>query len=66
VRHDQRRPVGRLDHFGSGVGFARSGNAQQNLMLLPIKHSSTERLDGLCLIALRLVAAYEFEVHTPL
>ena len=55
--HDQRRAVHLLDHFRHGVSLARPGNAQQHLMLLAIKHTPSQRLDGSGLVAFGLVIA---------
>jgi len=66
VGHDQGGAVGGLDHFGGGVGFARPGYTEQDLMLLAIEDASGQGLDGPRLIALRLVVAYQLKVHTPL
>ena len=56
--HDQRRAVRVLDHLGHGEGLARAGDAEQNLVLLAIEHTSGERFDGSSLVAARLVVAY--------
>ncbi len=64
--HDQGGAVGRLDHLGGGEGLARSGDAEQDLMLLAIEDAAGEGLDGLRLVALGLVVAYQLEVHSPL
>jgi len=66
VGHDQGGAVGRLDHFGGGEGFARSRNAEQDLMLLAIEDAAGKGLDRLRLVALGLVVAYQFEVHSSL
>src|SRR5208282_6812568 len=66
VGHDQDRAVGRLDHLGRGEGLARSGDPEQHLMLLAIEDPSGEGFDGLSLIALGSVAAYQLEVHNSL
>ena len=49
-----------------GVGLARSGYAQQHLMLLAVKNAPDKRFDGLSLIALGLVVADQLEVHGSL
>ena len=64
--HDEGRAVGGLDHFGGGEGLARSGDAEQNLMLLAIEDAAGEAVDGSSLVALGLVVAYELEVHSSL
>jgi hypothetical protein len=66
VGHHEGRPVGSLDHFGRGEGLARSGDAEQDLVLLAIKDAADEGVDGSSLIALGFVAAYELEVHKSL
>ena len=63
VRHHQRGPVRLLDHLGHGVGLAGSGDAEQNLVLFAIEDTASQRFNGRCLIAARLVIWYEFEVH---
>jgi hypothetical protein len=35
-------------------------------MLLAIEYAAGEGFDGLCLVALGFVAAYQLEVHSPL
>src|SRR5271157_730633 len=66
VGHDEGGAVGGLDHFGRGVGLARSGDAEQNLVLLAIKDAAGEAVDGSSLVALGLVVAYQLEVHGSL
>ena len=63
VGHDEGRAVGGLDHFGRSEGLARSGHAEQDLMLLAIKNAADEGVDGSSLITLGFVAAYQLEVH---
>jgi hypothetical protein len=43
-----------------------SGDSEQDLMLLAIEHAAGQGVDGLCLVSLGLVVAYELEVHTSL
>ncbi len=66
VGHDQGGTVGGFDHFGGGEGLARSGNAEQDLMLLAVEDAAGEGFDGLRLVALGLVVAYQLEVHRSL
>ncbi len=56
-------PVGPLDHLGRGKGFSRAGDAEQDLMLFARLNAARELVDGVRLIAARLVIAHEFEVH---
>ena len=63
VGHDDGGAVGRLDYLGHGVGFARAGDAKQNLMLLAVEDASGERVDRRALVALGLVVADETEIH---
>ncbi len=66
VGHDQGGAVGGFDHLGGGESLARSGDAEQNLVLLAIEDAAGEGIDGLCLVALGLVVAYQLEVHGSL
>src|SRR5229473_6344896 len=66
VGHDEGRAVDCLDHFGCGEGLARSGDAEQDLMLLAVEDAADEGIDGSSLIALGFVAAYQLEVHNSL
>jgi hypothetical protein len=63
VGQHERRPVRLLDHLGHGVRLARAGDAQKHLMLFRIAHAPGKLLDGLALIAPRLVVRDEFELH---
>ena len=62
VGDDQRRAAGIFDDVGHGEGFTRAGNAQQHLMAQAVVDALRERLDGLRLIALRLIVAVKI-VH---
>src|SRR6202795_2789445 len=66
VGHDEGGAVGRLDHLGCGEGLARSGDAEQDLMLLAIEDAADEGVDGSSLIALGFVVANQLEVHNSL
>ena len=55
VRQNQRRPIELLDDLGHRVRLARTGHAQQHLVLLAIEDAPRQRLDGRSLVALRLV-----------
>ena len=54
VRHHQGRLADRLDHLGRSERLARSGGAQQDLVLQPALHPVDQRPDGGRLIAGRL------------
>src|SRR5215475_224127 len=51
VRENQRRPLRRRDYLGHGEGFARTGYAQKNLMLVAGLDTANQLLDGSRLIA---------------
>ena len=55
MSHHQRGTVHRLDDLGHGVGLARAGDPEQNLMLLAVVDAAQQGLDGTALIALRFV-----------
>ena len=57
VGHNQRRAIQRLDDLGHREGLARTGDAEQDLMLLPGFDAGQEFFDGAALIAARLVVA---------
>jgi hypothetical protein len=57
VREDEGWAIEPLDHFRHGKGLARSGDAEQDLMLLARLDSGEELLDSAALVALRLVVA---------
>ena len=63
VRQDQRGPVGLLDDLGHGEGLAGAGDAEQDLVLFAGAEAAREFLDGAGLVAVRLVAGGELEVH---
>ena len=63
MSHDQRGTVGDFNNFGGGVGLARSRDTEQNLVLLAIENASGESLNGLPLVTLGLVNAYQLKVH---
>ncbi len=55
VRQHQRRAVHGLDDLGHGEGLARTGNAEQHLMLLAVAHAARKFVDGGDLIAARAI-----------
>ncbi len=57
MRHHHRGPVGLLDHLGHGVGLARAGDSEQNLVLLAVENAANQGFDGSSLVAARLVVA---------
>ena len=63
VRQHQRGTVRPLDQLGSRESFSGARDAKQDLVLLAGLDAARELLDGLGLIAARLVIAHEFEVH---
>ena len=63
VRHDQRRPLQRLDHLAHGERLARAGDAQQHLVLFALHHAAHQLLDGLTLVPARLVVDAQAEAH---
>ena len=52
-----------LDDLGHGVGLARTGHAEEHLMLLAVCEAAGERVNGGLLVALRLVVADQLKVH---
>ena len=63
MREHQHRTVRPLDELGRRERLSGTGDAEQDLMLLARLDAARELLDGLRLIAARLVIAHEFEVH---
>ena len=63
VGHDEGGAVGGFDDLGHGEGLARSGDAEQDLVLLAIEDTAQERLDGSGLVAAGFVVADELEIH---
>ena len=63
MREHQRGTVRPLDQLGRRERLPGAGDAEQHLMLLARLNAARELLDGLRLIAARLVIAHEFEVH---
>ena len=65
MRNDQGRPVERLNDIGHGEGLAGASDAQQGLKLVALLESVDQFLDGLGLIARRLVFRMKHKmVHT--
>ena len=62
VGQNQRGTVDLLDHLGHGEGLARTGDAQQDLVLVAVKDTAGERLDGFLLVAAGCVVGNELEV----
>jgi len=65
VGEDQRRPPHPLDDLGHRERLSGTGNAQQNLVLLAVDHTSGELFDGRFLVSFRLVIHREVERHIP-
>lgn len=63
MRHDNGRAIGRLDDLCHGVGFAGTGDAKQDLVLLTVDDTPSKSVDGGALITLGLVVADEMEIH---
>ena len=63
VGQDERGPVHLLDDLGHGKGLARTGDAEQRLVLLAGGESGEDLFDGAALITARLVVADELKVH---
>jgi len=63
VSHHQGGAVRRFDHLCRSVGLARSGDAQQDLVLLAIEDAAGQSVNRPSLVALGLVGAYQLEVH---
>src|SRR5256885_6536545 len=63
VRENERGAVGAGDDAGHGKRFAGTGDAKKDLMLVTGVETAGKKIDGGRLIAARLVAALEFEVH---
>ena len=55
MRQDQRGAIQLLDDLGHREGLARSGDAEQHLVLVAVQNAARQRLDRLPLISLRLV-----------
>ena len=54
VGDDQRRLLDSFDHLGHGIGFTRTGDAQQGLKFQPFINAVGQFPDGLFLVALWL------------
>jgi len=65
VREDEGGALDLLDDLGHGEGFARAGDAEQDLILLAGSQAGDEFRDGSGLIALRCVGGGELKVHSP-
>ena len=53
VREDERGPVERLDDLRHREGLPRPGDAEEDLVLLPLAEAADERLDRRGLVSLR-------------
>ena len=53
VRHDERRPVHRLDHPGNGIGLPGTRHSQEHLVRITTVEPLGELLDGSLLISAR-------------
>ena len=60
---DQRGAASLFDDLGHGEGFARAGDAEQDLMLLAIEDAAKELVDGGGLVATGAVVDAEVERH---
>ena len=60
-REDQRRALRLLDHLRHGEGFARAGDAQQNLRAVVAAHAFDQFGDRLRLVALRIEIGFDDE-----
>ena len=63
MRKDDRGTIEFLDDLGHGESFARTGDAEQNLVAVATLDSLQELGDGNGLVAAGLVIAGEFEFH---
>ena len=57
VREDDGGAIGLLDHLGHGEGFARAGDAEEDLMAVAVVEAADELGDGLGLVAAGFVVA---------
>ena len=65
VGQHQGGPLDRLDDLGHGEGLARTGDAQQGLLIQPVFDACRQGGNGLGLIACRLIFADHFKFrHT--
>ena len=63
VGQDQGGPVQGFDDLGHGEGFARAGDAEENLVFVARFDAADQLVDGLGLVAAGLVSGRKFEVH---
>ena len=64
--HDERGLAERLDGLGHGEGLARARHAEQRLVAVARADAGRELLDGLGLVARRLVGAHHMEPRVAL
>lgn len=64
VGQHKGRPVDARDDVGHGEGLARTGDAQQRLVMVAAQKPLDQSVDGLRLIAGRLIFGMQLEIHT--
>ncbi len=63
MREDERRTIGLRDDLGHREGFAGTGDAEKDLVLVAGFDAGEKLIDGSRLIAARLVVAVQLEFH---
>ncbi len=59
--HDNSRTLGTGDDIGHSIGFTRTGNPQQKLIVIAFFYTLDQLFNGLWLIASRLIISHQFK-----